>query len=62
MSQLNVNYDLVAKVGLVRMHLIGQRQQDTLPHEAITVIINGSNIIGDVGVPLHNEISRLPMK
>lgn len=56
MSQLNVDYDLVAKAILISLHHIRQRQQDTLLHEVITIRINGSKIVGDVGVPLCDEI------
>ena len=62
MSQLNVDCDLVTKTGLVRIHHIWQHQQDTLSHEAITIRINGSKIVGNVRVPLRNEILRLSMK
>ena len=44
------------------MHHIGQHQRDTLPHEVVTIIINGSKSVGDIVVPLRNEIPRLSMR
>ena len=61
-SQLNVDCDLLAKAGLRRLHHQHQLQPTALPHESILFWINNEKIIGDVGPPLRNEISRIKMR
>ena len=58
MSQLNVDCDTLAKVGLVRLFRVNKSTSDVLPHEQIVVQIQGKKITGDVAKPLSNEISR----
>ena len=61
-SQLNVDCDLLAKAGLRRLHHRHQPQPTALPHESILIWINSEKVIGDVGPPLRNEISRIQMR
>ena len=61
-SQLNVDCDLLAKAGLRRLHNQDLPQPTALPHESILLWINNEKVIGDVGPPLRNEISRIAMR
>ena len=61
-SQLNVDCDLLAKAGLRRLHNQDQPHPSALPHESILIWINNEKVIGDIGPPLRNEVTRINMK
>ena len=60
--QLNIDCDLLAKAGLKRFHKQRHIPPEVLPHETVIIRVRGIKVLGAIGPPLRNEVSRLNMR
>ena len=60
--QLNIDCDLLAKAGLKRFHKQSRVPPEVLPHETVVIRVRGIKVLGAIGPPLRNEVSRLNMR
>ena len=61
-ARLNVDCVHLAKRALISFSSAHYPQHNVLSNEQIAIFICGYKIIGDIGKPLRNEVSRLSMK
>ena len=61
-AQLNVDCDFLAKQWLQQFYTKQLPPPHLLPHEITSIWLNNKKIVGDVGIPIRSELSRIEMR